>query len=412
MKIVILSDGFPPNSLGGAEVIASNLSLALLKKGHEVSVITTVRDSKQAGFFIRNGLSTYNIYSSYPIYLRAYKCLNNPRVVKEVAEILKKIKPDVVHAHNIHEHLSYASLAKARKYARAVFLTAHDVMSVHYGKLGSHVSQDGKVVTDSISPWRQLLQYKLRYNPLRNIFIRFYLKKADVIFSVSNALADVLRNKGISKIEVLHNGIDVSNWNINEDKINLFKQKYNLQDKKVLFFGGRLSEAKGASQAVKVLAEVSRELKNVRLLIVGDKSKVGDSILMEIKRLKLEDRVVFTGWVEHKELPYVYGACDLVLVLSKYLDPFPTVNLEAMASKKAVIGTVLGGTPEVVSDGVTGYVVNPRDLKSTSKKVLDLLKDEEKSKSFGLAGFERVTKIFSEDFWVNEMLSRYDTIIQ
>ena len=411
MKIVILSEGFPPETFGGAEVIASNLASALLKKCLEVSVITTTKDKNKVGVSIENGLKIYSIYSDYNTRYKAYRSLKNAGVVNEVSRIVREIKPDIVHAHNIHNHISYASLKEVKKYCIAVCMTMHDVMSVHYGKLGAKVDTEGNVVMDSINPWKQFLQYKLRYNPLRNVFIRHYLKSVDKIFAVSLALKEVLEKQGILGIEVLHNGIDVSLWKVNHRALVDFKQKYNPENKKVLFFSGRLSSAKGGFVAVSVLKQVSLKMKEVLLIVAGDKNKWTEDMEKIAGGSGISDKIIFTGRLSHDDIRYAYSASDVVLTLSLYVDPFPTVNLEAMACKKPVVGTIFGGTREVVVSGKTGYLVNPRDIELTSRKTLELLEDRQKAESFGLAGFNRVSSDFSQEKWAEETLSYYATML-
>ncbi len=135
MKILILSDGFPPDHIGGAEVIAFNLANSFKELGNHVYIITTVCDKSKAGEFNYQGLKVFRIYANYNERWRVYLSLYNPQTVSRVKKIIKQIRPDVVHAHNIHKYISYYSLRMAKKYSKAVFLTAHDVMLFHYGKL-------------------------------------------------------------------------------------------------------------------------------------------------------------------------------------------------------------------------------------------------------------------------------------
>ncbi len=411
MKIVILSDSFPPTILGGADIIASNLASQLSDKGNNVYVITTTRNHDDAGVSKYNNLIVYRIHSDYHMRWRAYLSLNNRKVVKEVENILKNLKPDVVHAHNVHEYLSYASLKMAKKYSKVVLLTFHDFYSINYGKLGVIIDSSGNVVPDSTSPINLFLRYKFRYNPFRNIIIRKYLMSVDKMFAVSLALKSILESRGISPVDLLHNGIDVSKWGTNEKSLENFKQKYNLQTKKVLFFGGRLSGTKGGKVSVDVLAKVSAEMKDVVLLVAGTKNKSAEEMLARADKLGIKDKIIFTGWIDHNEISYAYASSDVVLVLSQYIDPFPTLNLEAMASKKPVVGTMFGGTPEIVVDDKTGYIVDPKDVTLISEKILDLLENPEKAEAFGLAGFERVKRSFDESRWAEATLASYATML-
>ena len=102
MKITFLSDDFPPVSFGGAGISTFELAEGMKKKGHEVSVITSVRDRDDVGVVVYEGIKVFNIQSDYSYRYRFYKSINNRSVVREVDRILEEIKPDVVHANNIH----------------------------------------------------------------------------------------------------------------------------------------------------------------------------------------------------------------------------------------------------------------------------------------------------------------------
>ena len=90
-----------------------------------------------------------------------------------------------------------------------------------------------------------------------------------------------------------------------------------------------------------------------------------------------------------------YRAASAVLVPSIYPDPFPTVNLEAMALGRPVVGTRFGGTPEVVEEGRTGFIVDPRDAEATARALTSLLADPEAADRMGRAGRERIAREFS-----------------
>lgn len=90
-----------------------------------------------------------------------------------------------------------------------------------------------------------------------------------------------------------------------------------------------------------------------------------------------------TGWLDEVEMKKALCMADIVLVPSVYLDPFPTVNLEAMAAMKPVVGTCFGGTPEAVVDGVTGFVTNPYDTGQMADKIQYLLDNPDIAKKNG-----------------------------
>src|SRR3989344_1307317 len=206
MKILFLQDDFPPQSFGGAGISTYELASGMQKAGHEVYVITTVRSKNGAGESDYHGLKVFKIASDYHERWRGWVSLYNPPVVRQVETILKRIRPDVVHANNIHFYLSYHCLKLAKRYAKAVVWTARDAMAFSYGKLNT---ERYLVALDARLSWRgQLAQAGKRFNPLRNYCIRTYLKYADKRFAVSKALQTALAQNGIYDVEVMHTGID------------------------------------------------------------------------------------------------------------------------------------------------------------------------------------------------------------
>jgi hypothetical protein len=403
MKILFLQDDFPPQSFGGAGLVVFDLAKALQKKGHQVFIITVVQKKSQAGEVNYSGLKIFQIYAHYHERWRAYLSLCNPQIIKQVEEIIQEIKPDIVHAHNIHFYLSYHCLKIARKYSRAVFLTVHDVLPFHYGKL----ILTSKRLNYKVGILEQIRLAKKRYNPFRNIIIRHYLKNLDKIFAVSYALKKALNDNGIRNIEVIYNGIDVDQWKIDEKEVKKFKEKYQLQNKKVIFFGGRLSPAKGGEIILRAMNLVAKEFKEATLLVVGEKTNYAKTMFNMAQKMGLSDKVVFTGWLTGEKLKAAYQLSYVCVFPSLCFETFGLSHLTAMAAQKPVISSYFGGPSEVVLNEQTGYLVNPCHSKTLAKKIIDLLKDSEKAKNFGEAGYKRVKEKFSLEKQVKETLKWY-----
>jgi glycosyltransferase involved in cell wall biosynthesis len=393
MKIVFLSDEFPPEALGGAGIIAYEDAKALAQKGHEVLVITTTRNKRASGILFEGKIKIHRLYSDYQERWRAYISLNNILLTGHIKKILDEFKPDIVHAHNIHWNLSYKSLKIAKKSGAKVFLTFHDLMSVSYGKF---------------YPDKKEKMSFGRYNPFRNYLIKKYLSYADRLFSVSESVKLVLEEKGIKNITTLYNGIDVNNWITEKTNITDFKKKFSLENKKVIMFGGRLSGAKGGILALEALGKVIQRVPDAVLLVVGSASNGGKRIKDKAHELGLDNYVIFTGAIPHGDMKNVIGASDVVTCLSLYLDPFPTINLEAMACSKPVIGTKLGGTAEAVVHNVTGYIVDTSDRDSVASRLVDLLNNPSKAQMFGRAGYARVCQKFNIDNHIESLLKYYN----
>ena len=405
MKILILNDSWPPESMGGADKVAFNLARAIKRRGNEVRVITTTQDKRKEGILEEEGMKVYRIYTKYSERWRAWLSLYNPVAVRRVKKVIRDFKPDVVHAHNIHFYLSYTCLRVAKKSGAKVFLTAHDVMSFSYGKLGTKkYLEEG----DGFLSWRDnLRRAKKRYNPLRNILIRYYLSFVDKIIAVSEALKKVLEQNGIKKVMVVHNGIETKEWEVSEEKIEEFKKVRGWEDKKLILFGGRLSEGKGARKVIEAMKVVEKEALQVILLVLGKKDWYAKEIEGLAEKEGVGEKVVMTGWISGETLKEAMGASEVVCVPSAYLDPLPTVVLEAMAAGKPVVGTCWGGTSEMVVDRETGLIVDPRNTEDLAQALLEIITKKERAKKMGIAGKERVRREFDLESKSEEIFSIY-----
>jgi len=405
MRILFLSDDFPPQSLGGADRVAFNLAQNLRKAGHQVFVITTTQNKSLVQETAADGLRIFRIYANFHERWMAYLGIYNPQTVGVVRKLISEIKPDVVHAHNVHCYLSYHCLKIAKKASRALFLTAHDAMLFYYGKMATprYLAK-----MDYRTSWRDhLKQAKKRYNPFRNILIRHYLKYVDKIFACTRSLQQALDENKIKNAVVIYNGVDVNDWRVSPELVEDFKNKYHLQDKKIIFFGGRLSYLKGGEQAIKTIIKIKTEVPEAVLLVVGGKHAFTQQMKALVQSQQITENIVFTDWLRGDGLKAAYHSADVVLVPSIYFDTVPMILVEAMACKKSVIGSYLAGSAEVVQDGVTGYVVNPFDIEAMAGKIIELLKNPAKARQFGEAGYERIKKHFSLDAQVAQTLAWY-----
>jgi glycosyltransferase involved in cell wall biosynthesis len=239
-----------------------------------------------------------------------------------------------------------------------------------------------------------------------------YLRYADTIVAISKSLQEALERNGIKDVSVIYNGIDVTEWHVDADTVTHFKTKYALEHKKILLFGGRLSTPKGGAKVIEALAQIVNHEPSTVLLVAGTIDAYARSMQAYAKECGVEQGLVFTGWIDRNEIKIAYASADIVMMPSIYLDAFGRVNIEGMASHKPVIGTCYGGTPEVTLDSVTGYIVNPLHPKEIAEKTIDLLKNPERAKQFGVAGYERVRTQFNLEDKVEEYIEIYTSLTE
>jgi glycosyltransferase involved in cell wall biosynthesis len=414
MNIVLLNDQLPPDPVAGAGQVTFNLVKEYLRQGHQVTAITTTQKPNPPPTFHHQGVTIHQIYSHYHPRWRHYLSLYNPQTQSQLKNLIARIQPDVIHAHNLHSHLSYHSLKIARQFTPRVFLTTHDAMSFHYSKLVEPFKNlDSSTVSPpsnlAVTPYQQLKTAKLTYHPLRNPIIRHYLKNTKKIIAVSRALEHALHQNHITNTTVIHNGINPKDWQTTPSQISQFQTQHHLEKKPIILLVGRLSYPKGSHQALHALSHVTKTIPLTTLLIAGHPPSPHSDLFLLAKQLNLLDSIVFTGWLSPHQLKNAYHSCHVVLVPSLYLDPLPTVILEAMACKKPVVGTIFGGTPEIIQHQKTSYLVNPFNTTQIAKYLVTLLTRPEKAKALGLAGYQRLKNHFSLQKQTRNYLNLFNT---
>ncbi len=410
MKITFLSDDFPPISFGGAGISTFELALGMKKAGHDVSVITTCRKESEAGEIAYQGITIFSIATDYAPRWRMYRSINNSPAVRSMEILLKKIQPDIVHVNNVHYHLSFRSIAVAKKYARGVVFTGRDTLAVFFGKLST--PQYLESLNPKITIRDHFKSISRRYNPFYYFFTKWYLAQADVRTTVSHALRDAFIVNGVSNVHTVHTGVQLSDWESSDDEKINFRKKYALENKKIVLFSGRLSEGKGSKKILDALYYMVREVPDVVLLVVASMDAHAKAMLTDAEKLGIGSSLVITGWAERDAMRVAYAVSSVVIVPSVYLDPFPRVVIEAMASGVPVIGSRYGGSPEIIQHGVTGYIVDPRSPGEIAEKSIDLLRNPKKAEQFGRAGYERVKKNFNLEDKVKEYISQYENCMK
>ncbi|MBN1287332.1 MAG: glycosyltransferase family 4 protein [Anaerolineae bacterium] len=409
MRILILSDRIPPEHKGGAEVVAWNLAKALKRAGHDVHVIaaTAGRAFEEA----REGIPTYHVHSHYPARLHAFLSLYNPQTAGPLRRLYRRIAPDVLNAHNVHHDLSYYSLTLAHRTGIRTVFSAHDAMPFAYGKL-THFVDPAKGGADSPAAYRlprgyNLRQMRLRYNPLRNAAIRRILAHcADARTAPSDALRQALEANDLPPFTVVPNGIDPAAFDPPQAAVDALRARLDLEGRKIILFAGRLTRAKGVEQILSALSVLVERVPEALLLALS--ARPIDEMVNQpaFEHLKAQ-HIRSAGWLSGDELAAAYRLARVVVTPSIYLDPFPTVNLEAMASGTPVLATCYGGSREAVRDGATGYIVNPFKTEAFAAKLAALLCNDALREQMGRAGRAHVIANFSLERQAQEMEAVY-----
>ncbi len=402
--------------LGGAEVIAYEHARGFAKRGWRV-VLVRASGEGVAGAVHEEGMTVYELYAHYPRVLRHYVNLYNPQTISHLRRIFAEHQPDIVHAHNLHLDLSYAALPAARRFAKGVFLTAHDVGLFYYGRLNTrrYVRPDDRTVRDTfdyrVRFWEAMHAGRLQYNPFRRPVLKMFLRGVDKMFPVSDALREALRQNGFANAETIHNGIDWTRWTPTAVETQRFRGRFGLGNRKLILWGGRLRRDKGAEQLFAAFAVVAREVSDAHLVVAGDQTGYGETFFARAAAHGLGGRISMTGWLSPDDMRAAYGAADVVVVPSIVFDSFPNMVLEAMAAGKPVVATCFGGSREAVQEGLTGFIVNPFNVALLARRLSDLLRHADKAQAFGCAGQARARENFSLERYVEVLARWYELVL-
>jgi spore coat protein SA len=213
-----------------------------------------------------------------------------------------------------------------------------------------------------------------------------------------------LEVNGLPPFQVVYNGIDPQQFNASPPVVENLREKLGLTGRKVILFAGRLTPHKGSLQLLAALEKVIEH--------------VPQATVLALSRASLEEQVpqyrhwfgkhlVSGGWLEGETLAAAYQLVSVAVMPSITFESFGMVSLEAMAARKPVICTCFGAPPEVVQDGVTGFVVNPFDTAAFASALERLLTDDALAQKMGSAGYERMTQHFSLQRQLDAMLQVY-----
>jgi glycosyltransferase involved in cell wall biosynthesis len=279
-----------------------------------------------------------------------------------------------------------------------------DILHIHQGKIFWPA-----IFVKRLFGNRLKLVFHRRLDKKSSFFSRGHYRFADRIIAVSKRVAKnliELDKVNPSKVSVVYNGIEIEE----EPEPERVIEMYGLRGKVVIGAVGGMSKPEGKGQ--RYLLEAARLLRedytNLHYLIVGDGS-IKNELERYSQKIGVSDIVTFCGYQER-----VYdfiGAMEIVCLLSCRTDALPAVLIEAQLLGKPVIGTDIGGIPETFVDGVSGFLIRPRDVEGLRQHLAELIEDEKKRKVMGSAGKELAEDRFSVKKCCEQIKSVYESLL-
>lgn len=287
---------------------------------------------------------------------------------------------------------------------RAVIALARMVREQHYDIVHVHGQEAGLLArvaarlagTQAIIYTPQTIDIRrVQWHWLYAVFERALAHITDAIVSVSESDRRRLIQWGIPprKVVTIPNGIDLARFGGPVD-IGALRRALGLAVNRPLMMQvGRLSVQKDPLTFVEGAAQVARECPEAQFVLLGDGPLRG-AVVTRIGELGLGASVHLVGWRE--DAFRLTAAADVVTLTSRW-EGMPYALLEAMAWSRPVVATSVNGCPEIVVDGVTGFLSPPGDAEGWAKCVIDLLRDSSKATLMGQRGRRRVEERFAMD---------------
>jgi len=254
-----------------------------------------------------------------------------------------------------------------------------------------------------------LLRYK--------ILTKFLISLADKTILTCKDFIRLARENGfnISKLQTIYTGLKMKDYyqkgsSGNEIEINGQKIK-----KPIVAMIGRFDRyQKGHQYFIEAAKVIKEKILNVNFLIVGgtvnpEEEKYKRELEDKVKELGLSDQVIFTGF--YPDLIYLLSNIEIVIIPSLYEAP-SAVAMEAMAMKRPVVASNVGGIPEVVINGETGFLVPPKNPRAIAEKTIFLLKNPQKAREMGEKGYLRVKENFTQEKLAREYEKLYEELIR
>lgn len=341
-----------------------NLISGLNKEKYEPVVVS----------FLPNGEMATKLQKVCRIASLNVKTKYNPFYFLKLTRILREEKPEILHSHLFHANFAGRLAGKISKVPIII-------STVHSPNIGGILRE-------------RLLKWTDKFSNI-NVF-------------VSRAVAKYfIEEKKVSKWEkarVIYNGVDVKKF-FSDNKIQAKKLLNFPSNKPILIATGRLANSKGYPQLIEAMKLLKESGRDFQLLILGEGEK-RQELENLVRNRKLEDRVKLLGYIGN--VPDYLKAGD-VFMMSSLWEGFSLSLLEAMASGLVPIATSVGGNPEVIENGVNGFLAEPNNADDLFKKIRQVL--DLPAKDWARMG-EKSKSTVQEKFSLKKMVWDYDNLYQ
>ncbi len=392
---------------GGSETYYFGLAELLKKYGHEV-VFFSMKDKnniqcEQEQYFVEN-IDFNQKMSPIKLISTSLKMLYSFEAKNKFEKLLKDEKPDIIHLNIFQSQLTGSIVDVAHKYHIPVVYTAHDLKSLcpNYQML-NHGDICEKCIHGNYTYCART--GCMKDSRLKSILatIEAYIykwnstyKKLNLIITPSAFYKSKIEEAGIARCPIVH----MANFLPGDTEY-----VYNENLGKYFLYFGRISREKGILTLIKAYAEA----KTVKPLYIVGTGPIEEQVCKLIQELHMEEKIKMLGFKKGKELKRIVANALCVCLPSEWYENGPYSIMEAQAVGKWVLVSDNGGLPELVEEGVTGYIVTSKDVKGMAEKI-KLIDNCEQMNAACI--IQKGREKYNADLYLNRLLKLYKGLMR
>jgi glycosyltransferase involved in cell wall biosynthesis len=416
MKILLVSRRYWPEVIGGGQISAHHIAQALVKAAYDVHVLTFNTDGKRVDETIDGVRITRLPIRKLKLFPRFSNLEWMYREMKlQTLEFIKEFRPDVMHAMNSESIPSIAAVSRATGIPFVAGVNSptpfcfvqqgNDSRGKNcFGCRGMQRFRETMLHWGTGGLLAKLKAFTFWLYSYPHMFMwNRSVRQAKILLPISEDLRQRLLQMRYpdARIRVVHNPINVHA----KVKTDLKKRLGIPAASKVLLFAGRITEDKGVQQMIRVLPSFP-----TAHLVVAGKGEHVHALQMLAAELNVHERVHFVGFIANDQLGEYYSIANLVAMPGTFYESLGRMLMEACTYGVPVIGTHIGGIPDVIEDGKNGYLLQTLALEEFRQKVGRIFGSPTLAKRMGVAGIAKMKAEFSPAAVAKALTDAYLTV--
>jgi len=392
---------------GGDSTYMLGLTKLLEEKGHEV-----VPFSMQHPLNLPTPYADYFVSEiDFPVMMKefslraAWTVLSRSIFSREARDKIERlvddVKPDIAHFHNISAHLTTSIIAPLRERDIPIVWTLHDYRLV----CPNTTFLSGNEICERCLPNRfyEVVLHRCKKGSLAASLVAMLSIYYERLIRVPSRIDRFITPSEFLKDKLIEGGFESERITWIPNFVDLDAYHPDDEEEYCLYFG-RLSYEKGIDILIRALSHLDEG----RLLIVGEGP--AEEELRSLTKELGTNRVEFTGYKSGDELKKLLAGCQFVVLPSRWYENLPFSIMEAFASGRPVVASSIGGIPEMVEDGVDGYLFSAGDVHALADGIRRLLRDASLRREMGRRGREKAERMYEREGHYRKIVQIYEKV--